>query len=158
MAEALAQNFSAVAWAELDGQPVVRLLDQRALPTKTVYLDCVQPDQVASAIRTLSVRGAPAIGIAAAYGVAQSMVIAAQSPLHAESYEVLFDEVCKRFAATRPTAVNLFWAIDRMRFYATTRSARSRLRFGREALSTKPKKFTRKTLKCAWLSAATVRR
>jgi len=115
MAEALAQNFSAVAWVQVDGQPVVRLLDQRALPTKTLYLDCVQPDQVADAIRTLSVRGAPAIGIAAAYGVAQSMVIAAQSPMHAESYEVLFDEVCKRFAATRPTAVNLFWAIDRMR-------------------------------------------
>ena len=106
-------HFTTVAWS--DEGLVVRLLDQRALPNETIYLNCKQPDEVMEAIRTLTVRGAPAIGVTAGYGVAQSMLLAVRTKdLHANSYEVLFSETCKRFAATRPTAVNLFWAIQRM--------------------------------------------
>lgn len=120
-------SFQAVAW--LDGSPstgpIVRLLDQRKLPQETVYLDCTQPDEVMEAIRTLTVRGAPAIGVAAAYGIAQAMQLAVKTKdLHSASYDALLQETCKRFAATRPTAVNLFWAIKRMQEVA----ARSHVR------------------------------
>jgi methylthioribose-1-phosphate isomerase len=78
----------------------LELLDQRLLPDKTVYVTCRTADEVASAIRDMVVRGAPAIGCAAAFGVALSK----GSP---ESFEVLRN--------SRPTAVNLFWALDRMK-------------------------------------------
>ena len=76
------------------------LLDQRLLPEKLVYLKCKDAHEVATAIRYMVVRGAPAIGCAAAFGVALSK----GTP---ESYSVL--------AASRPTAVNLFWALERMK-------------------------------------------
>ena len=82
----------------------LRLLDQRLLPMQEQYLDCRSADEVAAAIRDLAVRGAPAIGIAAAWGV----VLAAQ----AGRAEVL--AACARLRAARPTAVNLMWALDRM--------------------------------------------
>jgi methylthioribose-1-phosphate isomerase len=115
----LSSPFQAVAWEdatpERSGGPIVRLLDQRALPGATIYLDCTQPDEVMEAIRTLTVRGAPAIGVAAAYGIAQAMQLAVHTKdLHSNSFDAIFSETCKRFAATRPTAVNLFWAIKRM--------------------------------------------
>jgi methylthioribose-1-phosphate isomerase len=78
----------------------LELLDQRLLPEKTVYLTCRSAAEVAQAIRDMVVRGAPAIGCAAAFGV----VLSKGSP---ESYEVL--------AKSRPTAVNLFWALERMK-------------------------------------------
>lgn len=82
----------------------LRLLDQRLLPMQEQYLDCRSADEVAAAIRDLAVRGAPAIGIAAAWGV----VLAAQ----AGRADVL--AACARLRAARPTAVNLMWALDRM--------------------------------------------
>lgn len=78
----------------------LELLDQRLLPAKTVYLGCRTAQQVAKAIRDMVVRGAPAIGCAAAFGV----VLSDGKP---KAYEVL--------AKSRPTAVNLFWALERMR-------------------------------------------
>lgn len=78
------------------------LLDQRALPLETKYRICRDYEEVASAIEDMTVRGAPAIGVAAAYGLA----LAERSGA--------FAEAAKRLAATRPTAVNLFWAIKRM--------------------------------------------
>jgi methylthioribose-1-phosphate isomerase len=99
--------IQAVQW--LAHGPTVRLIDQRRLPQETVWLDCTEPSQVMQAIRTLAVRGAPAIGIAAAYGIAQAL---AQM---AEPFDEQLALSCQEFAATRPTAVNLFWAIDRMR-------------------------------------------
>jgi methylthioribose-1-phosphate isomerase len=78
----------------------LELLDQRLLPDQTVYITCRTAAEVAQAIRDMVVRGAPAIGCAAAFGVALSN----GSP---EGYEVL--------AKSRPTAVNLFWALERMR-------------------------------------------
>jgi methylthioribose-1-phosphate isomerase len=78
----------------------LELLDQRLLPDQTVYVTCRNAADVAQAIRDMVVRGAPAIGCAAAFGVALSKG-------SSESYEIL--------AKSRPTAVNLFWALDRMK-------------------------------------------
>jgi len=83
----------------------LRLLDQRRLPAEETYVDCRTADAVASAIRDLVVRGAPAIGIAAAWGV----VLAAQS----DPQQV--DQALATLRAARPTAVNLMWALDRMK-------------------------------------------
>jgi methylthioribose-1-phosphate isomerase len=89
------------------------LLDQRQLPVHEVERACERWEEVADAIRTLAVRGAPAIGVAAAFGVA---LAARQS--RATRYEDLLSDVevaLKGLAHTRPTAVNLFWALERMR-------------------------------------------
>ena len=91
----------------------LRLLDQTRLPTETVYLECRDVETVAAAIERLSVRGAPAIGVAAAYGVvvgAQQAASMARSEFR-DSVVAAID----RLAATRPTAVNLFWALRQMR-------------------------------------------
>ncbi len=90
----------------------VRFLDQTKLPTEETYVTCKTSDQVADAIRTMIVRGAPAIGVAAAMGIA---LAAKNSP--AESTGDLkrdLDQACDVIGKTRPTAVNLFWAIRRM--------------------------------------------
>jgi methylthioribose-1-phosphate isomerase len=83
---------------------VVRMIDQRLLPTQQVFVDCRTYLEVADAIKTMVIRGAPAIGVAAAMGVALGVQQNAD-----------FEMVCQTLAATRPTAVNLFWAIERMR-------------------------------------------
>jgi methylthioribose-1-phosphate isomerase len=80
---------------------VLELLDQTLLPGEEVWLRCERPEQVADAIRRLAVRGAPAIGVAAAYG----LVLGAAR----------FDETAELLGSTRPTAVNLRWAIERGR-------------------------------------------
>ena len=94
--------------------PRVVLLDQRRLPDEEVDLVCTNVAEVAEAIRTLAVRGAPAIGIAAAYGLA---LAALRGDDLAEAERVL--------AASRPTAVNLFWALDQMRADPTPERARA---------------------------------
>jgi len=83
----------------------LELLDQTRLPDEEVWLRCERPEEVADAIRRLAVRGAPAIGVAAAY----ALVLAARLP------DVSFDESAELLAATRPTAVNLRWAIEQGR-------------------------------------------
>jgi methylthioribose-1-phosphate isomerase len=83
---------------------VLRLLDQRLLPVEEKWIECRDYGAVARAIKDMVVRGAPAIGCAAAYGVA--LGARAGAPL---------DEVYAMLAATRPTAVNLFWALERMK-------------------------------------------
>jgi methylthioribose-1-phosphate isomerase len=91
----------------------VRLLDQSRLPDTVTFVDCRDVESVAIAIHELKVRGAPAIGVTAAMGVA----LGAQS-IPATEYEPFAKallSICDRLAATRPTAVNLFWAIDRMK-------------------------------------------
>ena len=92
---------------------VVRLLDQSLLPDKVEFVECRDYETVGIAIKELWVRGAPAIGITAAMGVA----LGAQS-LKTTEYDQFrkgIDEIADHLAATRPTAVNLFWAIDRMK-------------------------------------------
>jgi len=86
---------------------VLELLDQRLLPEKTSYVKCQTAEEVAQAIKDMVVRGAPAIGCAAAFGV----VLGKGSP---SSFEIL--------AKSRPTAVNLFWALDRMRKASDSKS------------------------------------
>jgi methylthioribose-1-phosphate isomerase len=92
---------------------VVRLIDQRRLPAEEVFLDCRDYQAVAEAIKMLAVRGAPAIGVTAALGLA----LGARA-IDAETFDDFwprFHDICAVMAATRPTAVNLFWAIDRMK-------------------------------------------
>jgi len=88
----------------------VVLLDQRLLPTQEVYRVYRDHRDVARAIKDMVVRGAPAIGVAAAMGIALGM---SQTP--GSELGRALERVCRTFAATRPTAVNLFWAIERMR-------------------------------------------
>ncbi len=92
---------------------VVRLLDQSKLPGRVDILDCHDYSTVADAIRELRVRGAPAIGVTAAMGVALGAQ-AVHCSDHRE-FRTAVLEVCDHLAATRPTAVNLFWAIERMK-------------------------------------------
>ena len=91
----------------------VVMIDQRRLPLEECYLTCRSHREVIAAINDLTIRGAPAIGIAAAMGIALGMFQAAEtSP---DAFRTTFDDLCRQFRATRPTARNLFWAIERMK-------------------------------------------
>jgi methylthioribose-1-phosphate isomerase len=96
----------------------VRFIDQTKLPLEESYVLATTYEQVAEIIVTMVVRGAPAIGVSAAYGVALGALrTKAATP---REFAPEFETICARLAATRPTAVNLFWAIDRMkRLFAT---------------------------------------
>jgi len=85
--------------------PMLRLLDQRKIPSSVEFVDCRSYEETARAIENMTVRGAPAIGVAAAYGVV----------LAAHSDPSIIDDALSRLSATRPTAVNLFWSIEKMR-------------------------------------------
>jgi methylthioribose-1-phosphate isomerase len=98
-----------LAWTP-DG---VRFIDQTKLPLEESYVLASTYEQVAEAITSMVVRGAPAIGVAAAYGVALGALRTRAAT--AAEFAPEFDRICARLAATRPTAVNLFWAIDRMK-------------------------------------------
>jgi methylthioribose-1-phosphate isomerase len=87
----------------------VVMIDQTRLPAEETYITCRNYLEVADAIRTMVIRGAPAIGVAAAMGVAIGVALADPTHLDAE-----LAAISKELAGTRPTAVNLFWAIDRM--------------------------------------------
>lgn len=104
-------NFTTIRWDHDEGALV--LLDQTRLPGELVYEPCRDLQSVADAIRRLKVRGAPAIGVAAAFGVVVGVQHSRADDYASFSLEV--DEAADRLAATRPTAVNLFWALDRMR-------------------------------------------
>jgi methylthioribose-1-phosphate isomerase len=86
------------------------MIDQTRLPREERYVTCRTYMQVAEAIRSMVIRGAPAIGVAAAMGVALGMLHADTADPDAE-----MEKICATLAGTRPTAVNLFWALDRMR-------------------------------------------
>ncbi len=86
----------------------LRLLDQRALPAEEIYIDCRSTAELAVAIKTLAVRGAPAIGIAAAYGA----VIAAMETPQSKDFSENCCDLLDTLASTRPTAVNLFHCLD----------------------------------------------
>jgi len=102
-------NYKTIEWKN-DG---VRILDQRRLPGQVRYLDCKDALSVAKAIKTMAIRGAPAIGVAAAMGIA---LAGKKIRTHRqESFRREMEKVCTRMGQTRPTAVNLFWAINRMR-------------------------------------------
>ena len=95
-----------IAWS---AEGVV-MIDQTRLPAEEIYVTCRTYKEVADAIRTMIIRGAPAIGVAAAMGVALGVSQAAGANLDAQ-----FETICAELASTRPTAVNLFWGIERMK-------------------------------------------
>jgi methylthioribose-1-phosphate isomerase len=92
---------------------VVVMIDQRKLPAEEIYVRCTTAAEVARAIKTMVIRGAPAIGVAAAYGIALGMRKSAATGT--QKFAAEFYKICELMAGTRPTAVNLFWAIDRMK-------------------------------------------
>ena len=100
-----------------------QMLDQRLLPAEEVWLDYRDYQGVAEAIRSMVVRGAPAIGVAAAIGAwfgARDIETASSNEFYTE-----FEKICAVLAATRPTAVNLFWALERMKSFAYANLDRS---------------------------------
>ena len=96
-----------IKWAE----DKVVMIDQRKLPLEEVYVECRDEDEVAEAIEKMIIRGAPAIGVAAAFGVALGFLRAERG----ETIGPRFDKISERLGRTRPTARNLFWALERMR-------------------------------------------
>jgi methylthioribose-1-phosphate isomerase len=91
----------------------VVMIDQRKLPAQEIYVTCRTAAEVAKAIKTMVIRGAPAIGVAAALGIALGMRRSAATGT--QKFAAEFYKTCELMAGTRPTAVNLFWAIDRMK-------------------------------------------
>jgi methylthioribose-1-phosphate isomerase len=99
----------------------VVMLDQRLLPTQEIYNSYTDYRDVAKAIRSMVIRGAPAIGIAAAMGIALGIKMTGATEI--ENLDRQLDLICATLSQTRPTAVNLFWAIERMKaVYRRTRS------------------------------------
>jgi methylthioribose-1-phosphate isomerase len=102
-------KFKTIEWKK----DCVRILDQRRLPQEVRYLNCRNASSVAKAIRSMAIRGAPAIGVAAGMGIAlAARKIRSNRP---EIFRNKIEEVCHLMGETRPTAINLFWAIERMR-------------------------------------------
>ena len=117
--------IATVAWQD---ERVV-LIDQRRLPDEEVYLRCADSHEVAVAIRDMAIRGAPAIGVAAALGLALGV---RRTAAEGDALRAEWDALCAELRATRPTAVNLFWAIERMqrRFEALVAAGGAPLRQG----------------------------
>jgi len=98
----------------IEWQPdAVVMIDQRKLPGQEIYVTCKTANEVARAIKTMVIRGAPAIGVAAAMGIALGMN--RSKAQGTRQFAVDLNKLCDLMAGTRPTAVNLFWAIDRMK-------------------------------------------
>jgi len=91
----------------------IRLLDQRRLPGEVRYVDCKNASSVAEMIRKMAIRGAPAIGVAAAMGIA--LAAKKSRSRQPEVFRQNMEKVYQQMRQTRPTAVNLFWALDRMK-------------------------------------------
>jgi methylthioribose-1-phosphate isomerase len=98
-----------IAWSDDD----IVMVDQRKLPATEVYVTCRTVTDVAKAIKTMVIRGAPAIGVCAAMGLA--LGAARSKATGTKQFTTEFQRNCDLLAATRPTAVNLFWAIERMK-------------------------------------------
>jgi methylthioribose-1-phosphate isomerase len=110
--EQLTDVAPTLSWVgDADGH--LRIIDQTLLPAEFREIDLAEPEQVWEAIRALRVRGAPAIGVAAAYGVV--LGLRGHDKADRPPLERRVAEVCDYLATSRPTAVNLFWALDRMR-------------------------------------------
>jgi methylthioribose-1-phosphate isomerase len=110
--QALALQLAMLPTIAREGDVVV-MIDQRKLPADEVYVRCKSAPEVARAIKAMVIRGAPAIGVAAAMGIALGM--RRNTATGTQKFAAEFQKTCDLMAATRPTAVNLFWAIDRMK-------------------------------------------
>ena len=104
-------SFRAIEW--IDAASSLRLINQKVLPGKVEYTDHATPASVATAIADMTVRGAPAIGVAAAFGMVTAARTSQASDI--DSLKVDLEKADAVLRASRPTAVNLFWALDRMR-------------------------------------------
>ena len=102
--------FHSIVWLD---EGIVRMLDQRKIPAETVYNDYTTHSEVAAAIKDMVIRGAPAIGAAAAYGLA--LAAHHSQAADAKSLRAELADASDVLAASRPTAVNLFWALERMK-------------------------------------------
>jgi methylthioribose-1-phosphate isomerase len=102
-------RFKTIEWKRNS----IRILDQRKLPGEVRYLDCKDASSVAKAIQEMAIRGAPAIGVAAAMGIA--LAAKRSRSTHLSIFRKEIAKACDLMGQTRPTAVNLFWAIERMR-------------------------------------------
>lgn len=105
----LQEMLPTIAWHDDD----LVMIDQRKLPASEVYVTCRSVNDVAKAIKTMVIRGAPAIGVCAAMGLA--LGAARSKATGTKQFTTEFQRNCDLLAATRPTAVNLFWAIERMK-------------------------------------------
>ncbi len=115
----MSQSLQSLSW---EGDHL-KLLDQTKLPTKLTYLCCQDYKSVAEAIRVLAVRGAPAIGVAAAYAVVLAYRECQKKAASLEALDISFQEACDFICHARPTAVNLSWAVHQMEdVYKTTPS------------------------------------
>ncbi len=110
-------SYKAIEWLEKSEShgkqsfPIVRMIDQRCIPQEIIYVDYTDASQVAKAIHTMVIRGAPAIGLAAAYGLA---LAAAHGPEDTDALRSFLYQQGEVLGASRPTAVNLSWAVKRM--------------------------------------------
>jgi len=102
-------NYETVTWRD----DRVVMLDQRRLPTQEVYVECRRPEDVAQAIRNMTIRGAPAIGVAAAMGIALGAMRLRVKGV--AQFKDALDGICRMMMETRPTAANLSWAVQRMK-------------------------------------------
>jgi methylthioribose-1-phosphate isomerase len=131
MSHAAGPTMATLNWVGgIDGHLV--LIDQTRLPLELYPLECHDAQTVCEAIRSLRVRGAPAIGIAAAYGVC--LGLQGYDDRGGEEFLARFNQVVDLLGASRPTAVNLFWALQRMRRRATELASTCSTREIREAL------------------------
>ena len=126
----MCEAMRSVIWEE--NGPAVRLIDQRLLPAELKTVDLVNVEQVADAIRQMAVRGAPAIGAAAAFGMALAGY--PSSAANAEEFWVDVQRAARLLRATRPTAVNLRWALDRLLAAADNLQADGPQRMGKALL------------------------
>lgn len=104
----------------VDGK--IRIIDQRQLPKRLVYIDCKDVNKVVWAIKNMAIRGAPALGVCAAFGC--FLGITNLKTKTYEKFERQLDKVIKRIKSCRPTAVNLFWGLDRMKKIAQANKKR----------------------------------
>ena len=126
-------NFFSIRTVTWEGS-AVKMIDQTALPIKLTYVRYTRPEQVADAIRSMVVRGAPAIGVAAAMGLALAAVRSSSTKLSDFMKEM--EAAAALLRGTRPTAVNLFWGIDRVMRVAASAST---VRGAKDAVSTEVK-------------------
>jgi methylthioribose-1-phosphate isomerase len=105
----IAPMLPTIEWTD----DAVVMVDQRKLPAEEIYVRCTTAQDVAKAIKTMVIRGAPAIGVSAAMGLA--LGVRGSKATGTQKLAVEFYRLCDMMAGTRPTAVNLFWAIDRMK-------------------------------------------
>ncbi len=103
------------------------LLDQRHLPHKAEYRSCSSYREVITAIKNMTVRGAPAIGISAAYGLAIAAREAHERGLDSQETNIFLEQAASEIATARPTAVNLIWALNRLKSWLADNRAASRL-------------------------------